>query len=93
MCIELDPNAGARNGRIYIYSKDKLSMPPSDHSNMALIKKDNHVYMLILTDRERTKPERIEIIMGKGEAVSYNQFANTPIGKELIKKSSFTNIR
>jgi alpha-galactosidase len=93
MCIELDPNAGARNGRIYIYSKDKLSMPPSDHSNMALIKKDNHVYMLILTDRERTKPERIEIIMGKGEAVSYNQFENTPIGKELIKKSSFTNIR
>lgn len=67
MIIELNPNAGARNGRIYIYSEKNLCNANSTNSEVTLVKKSDNIYLLILKNRIREKKEVILLSISDGE--------------------------
>lgn len=68
--ITLDPDAGARNGKLFIYSEEPLSQAVSTNSDVFVCKQQgtDHVYVVTLTDRVRERPETVTLRIGAGEA-------------------------
>lgn len=88
MLISLDPNAGARNGRIYIYSKKKLSMATSTNSRVQLLKKGENLYVIVLTDRKRNVDENITITFGEESTVDWKKIVES--NDESFKITGFS---
>ncbi|NWJ52484.1 MAG: hypothetical protein HXX14_16620 [Bacteroidetes bacterium] len=90
MMIELNPNAGARNGRIYIYSEKNLCNASSTNSGVTLVKRPDNIYLLILNNRLREKKEVILLSISDGEI---NNLENAEKNKDFELKynqSSFS---
>ena len=68
--ITLDPDAGARNGKLFLYSEEPLSQAVSTNSDVFVCKQQgtDHVYVVTLTDRVRERPETVTLRIGAGEA-------------------------
>lgn len=71
--IELDPEAGCRDGRLYFYSEQALGDASSTNSNALLMKRDEHLYVLVLSDRLRGEEEIITIQKAGGDAPELNE--------------------
>ena len=90
MAFELDPNAGARNGRIFIYSEKNLCNASSTNSEVTLVKKPDNIYLLVLHNRLRDKKEVIGLDMSDGKI---NNLENAVMNKDFELKygqSSFS---
>ncbi len=85
MAIELDPNAGARNGRIFIYSEKNLCNASSTNSEVTLVKKPDNIYLLVLHNRLRDKKEVIDLDMSDGKI---NNLENAVKNKDFELKYS-----
>ena len=52
LVVELDPNAGARDGKLFFYSEQPVSSVSSTNSDVFVCKIQEHVYAVTLSDRE-----------------------------------------
>jgi hypothetical protein len=87
--LELDPNAGSRNGRLYFYSEKSLVNAKSTNSDAYIIKKDENIYVLVLSNRIRDKREKIIIdISPKSNVLTERDL--TGENQEKFRNSSFT---
>jgi hypothetical protein len=89
--IELDPNAGARNGRLYFYSRKPLGYALSTNSETILVKKQDNIYVLVLKDRSRDKREVITMDIAIGKSFTLSQVANDPSLRKEYGQSSFSS--
>lgn len=89
--IELDPNAGARNGRLYFYSRKPLGNALSTNSETLLVKKQDNIYVLVLKDRSRDKREVITMDIAIGKSFTLSQVANDPSLRKEYGQSSFSS--
>ena len=88
--LELDANAGARNGRIYFYSEKLLSDATSTNSDAFIFKKQENIYVLVLTTRERNKKEIVTINVTAGNLLNLSNVTKDINLNEKYVKSSFT---
>ena len=70
LVVELDPNAGARDGKLFFYSEQSVSSVSSTNSDVFVCKIQEHVYAVTLSDRERDKREILTLQLGGKEAPS-----------------------
>ena len=70
LVVELDPNAGARDGKLFFYSEQPVSSVSSTNSDVFVCKIQEHVYAVTLSDRERDKREILTLQLGGKEAPS-----------------------
>ena len=87
--LELDPNAGARNGRLYFYSEKSLINAKSTNSDAFIMRQDKNIYVLVLSNRIRDKDERITINISENSlALTKNNMNGDD--QEKYRNSSFT---
>ena len=97
MMIELNPNAGARNGRIYIYSEKNLCNATSTNSKVTLVKKPDNIYLIVLNNRLREKKEVILLSISDGKINNLEmevknkdfelKYTNSSFSADWVKKS------
>ncbi len=90
MTIELDPDAGARNGRIYIYSEKNLCNANSTSSEITVVKEADNVYLLILNNRLRDKKEVIALSISDEETSNLKNALTNKNFETKYGQSSFS---
>ncbi len=88
--IELFPEAGARSGRIYLYSKKPLNEVHSTNSKVQLFKKSENLYVLVLENRDRNEREIISVKVSNQEPLLYENALLQEDIYETISKSGFS---
>jgi len=87
--LELNPNVGGRNGRLYFYSEKPLTNARSTNSDSFIIRQGENVYILVLSNRIYDKKEQITIdITDEKSVLTENDLIGSD--REKYRNSSFT---
>ena len=68
--IELNPNAGSYDGRLYVYSKVPLALQSSKGLNAFVVKIEKNIYAVVVDTRQRNKLQRINLITTKAKVLT-----------------------
>ena len=59
--IELNPNAGALDGKLYIYSTKPLALKNSAGLDALVVEIEKNIYVVVINNRRRNNPQMIEL--------------------------------
>ena len=88
--LELNPNAGARNGRIYFYSEKNISDAITTNGTAMIVKKQANVYVLILTNRAMDRKEVVDLTVSNTKETTIDSLLNDKENRMKYLESSFS---
>jgi alpha-galactosidase len=91
MEVELQPGAGAIEGKLYIHSRTPLEVAAVEGCRAFVAAAQEDVYAIVVSDRQATATQKVKLVFSTRTPRSLASYSTESVYAEVLKRSAFAN--